>query len=136
MYPGWSVTIPGFTVNPGDVIRAQVHHLSGNQYALRITNTSTAEEPFQTIQTLLGDRSSAEWVMEAPSSGRILPLADFHNVTFTDCAATVDGVTGPVSQWPHDAMAMVKGGRKSVEKAVPTALASAGTAFSVIWLHQ
>src|SRR5262249_12809231 len=38
-------------------------------------------------------RSSAEWIEEAPSSGGVLPWANFGSVTFSNLSATIGGST-------------------------------------------
>lgn len=133
MYPGASHTIKQFKVNPGNVITAEVSYAGSNKYVLSITNTSTGQT-FRTTQSLSGQRSSAEWVMEAPWSGGVLPLADFGTIDFSDCSATVNGVTGPISTWPNDPMTMVTD--SGVIKAKPSSLTSGGSAFSVKWEHN
>jgi hypothetical protein len=135
MYPAASVLISGLAINPGNVITGRVRYAGSNQYVLSLNNTSTGHS-YQTTQTVSAQRSSAEWIMEAPSSGRILPLANFGTVSFTGCNATVNDVSGPISQWAHDPLTMVTGGKKSTAKAVPSALSSDGTAFTVTWQHK
>ena len=82
------------------------------------------------------ERQSAEWIMEAPSSYSVLPLADFGTVDFFGCAATVNGVTGPIGDtaWQNDALTMETS--TGVAKAVPSALSPDGLDFSVAWKHQ
>lgn len=136
MYPGPSMLIQDFAVNPGNLINAEVRYIGSDQYVLSLSNTSTGRS-FQTTQTLVGQRSSAEWVMEAPSSGTILPLANFGTIDFSGCSATIDGVSGPISAWPNDPMTMVGGNKKrTYTKAAPSALSAAGDAFSVTWSHN
>jgi hypothetical protein len=83
------------------------------------------------------ERSSAEWVMEAPSSYYgVLPLAHFATQDFTDCEATLDGHTGTISDdaWQNDPMTMVTS--SGVVKAAPSDLSPDGSAFEVAWSHQ
>lgn len=137
MYPNPSFIISGFAVNPGNLITARVHYIGSNQYVLSINNSSTGGS-FQTTQTLAAARSSAEWVMEAPSSGNnILPLANFGTINFSGCSATLNGVSGPISQWAYDPMTMVGQNRKGTyTKAQVNPLTSSGSAFSVTWKHS
>lgn len=136
MYPAGLVTIPSFAVNPGNIISAEVRYAGSNKFVLSMTNTSTGKS-FQTTQTATASRSSAEWVMEAPSSSSgVLPLANFGTINFSSCSATLNGTTGAISSWPYDPITMVTGGRRSVNKAVPSALSSGGNAFSVVWKHS
>jgi hypothetical protein len=109
MYPSASVTVASITVNPGDTISASVTYGSGNSYKLSLTDGTQA---FNTTQSLAGTkRSSAEWVVEAPSSNRgVLPLANFGTVSFSSAQATLTGATssGPIdnSSWQNTAINM------------------------------
>jgi hypothetical protein len=83
------------------------------------------------------ERSSAELVMEAPSSGRrVLPLADFGTADFADCGATLNGHAGSISDgaWQNDAMTMENS--RGIVKAAPSPLSPDGAAFEVAWSHQ
>ena len=96
-----------------------------------VTSTRTVEMKRQP------ERSSAEWVMEAPATGRrTLPLADFDTVGFSDCAATLNGHTGTISDsaWQNDPMTMATSG--GVTKAAPLGLSGDGSSFEVTWSHQ
>jgi hypothetical protein len=66
-------------------------------------------------------------IVEAPSSGGVLPLADFGSVGFS--AATVN--SQPVGSFNPDPITMVSG---STVKASTSTL-SRGTSFSVTWKH-
>jgi hypothetical protein len=66
-------------------------------------------------------------IAEAPSSGGVLPLADFGSVGFS--AATVNGK--PIGSFNPDPITMVSG---STVKA-STSTVSGGTSFSVTWKH-
>ena len=110
MYPSDSVIITtptstsngshSFTVQPGDKITASVAYV-GSAFVLTIKDTTEANETFQTTLTIKGAaRSSAEWVVEAPSSNSgVLPLASFGTVTFTNAYATINGTTDPINYW-------------------------------------
>jgi Peptidase A4 family len=103
MYPLPYVTIP-LTIHAGDSISAGVSHTTGNNFALTITDNSTTGVPYTTTQSLGGVasalQSSAEWIVEAPSSGRVLPLADVGTVKFTGAQATISGNTGAIDTVP------------------------------------
>lgn len=137
MYPAYPFNIP-LSIIPGDTITAEVSYIGSNQYTLTITDSRSGT--YSTTQTLSGaQRSSAEWIAEAPSSGRVLPLANFGTVTFTGCKATINGHTGTISDtnWQNDAITMVTGaGKHATIKAQPSSLDSKGSIFSVTWYHQ
>src|SRR5206468_4173255 len=53
-------------------------------------------------------RSSAEWIVEAPYSGGILPLAHFDTVNLAGCSATLNNHPGAISDsaWQYDSITM------------------------------
>jgi hypothetical protein len=98
MYPSGSVQIP-LAVHAGDTMSASVTYGS-NGFTLSISDVTTGKS-FTTTKAAAGaQRSSAEWVVEAPSSySGILPLANFGKVTFTGAQATVGGTTGAIDSF-------------------------------------
>jgi hypothetical protein len=98
MYPSGSVEIP-LAIHAGDTITASVAY-GASGFTLSISDATTGKS-FTTTKTASGaQRSSAEWVVEAPSSfSGILPLADFGKVTFTGAQATINGSTGAIDSF-------------------------------------
>jgi hypothetical protein len=115
MYPKGSVDIPSMSVSPGDSITASVQYVVSGTYKgefqLTITDTSQKNDSFTTYQSYAqAQRSSAEWIIEAPSSNSgVLSLANFGSVTFSNATATINGVTGPIddSGWQNAAINIV-----------------------------
>jgi len=134
MYPGPAYLIGGFVVAPGDAITASVHYNGGNSYQLTIDN-ATRGEHFSQAFTGSAQRSSAEWITEAPSSGRVLPLTNFGTTTFTNCSATLNNHTGTISDsaWQYDKLTMAS---RNTIKALPSDLSTDGSSFSVTWYHE
>ena len=148
MYPNYAYEITGFPANPGNSITAKVQYegqksvRSGrrtvleNVFQLTITNnTLKVSYSVPTSYTTSGSvaRSSADWIMEAPSSNEILPLADFGTAGFSSCEAASlrsGGNLVPVTAWVLDPLTMIdtNGGAS-----VPSSLSSNGQAFSVTW---
>jgi hypothetical protein len=132
MYPNPAVQI-NQAVQPGDAIVASVSYSAGTGFTLTI-NASSWSSPFsQTVQAT-APRSSAEWVVEAPSiDGRIQTLANFGSETFTGATATVGGTTGSIKQAaakaPVAQIDMVT--NRGTLKDTTSALAPAGTGFTV-----
>ncbi len=130
MYPSSAFEIP-LTVNPGNAISAAVSYLGNNQYDLAIEDISTGKS-FSTIQTSSkGQRSSAEWIAEAPSSsssGGVLPLANFGSITFNDASATLNGVKGTISSFSNVAINLVSA---SGLDATPSTLTDGGSSFTI-----
>ncbi len=141
MYPKWAYMIVGFPVNPGDRIAAKVEYLSKGAFALTITNLDVEENgtpvSFSITQRApSAQRLSAEWIMEAPWSGGVLPLANFGTVDFYACSASMNGHTGAIDdgQWQFDAITMETA--DGTPKAEPSGLQDRGTGFSVTWAHE
>jgi hypothetical protein len=137
MYPKGSVTISTtnsgskMVVTPGDSITASVTY-DGNQFVLQMTDTSR-NETFSIAQTMKRvARSSAEWIVEAPSGGGILPLANFDTATFTNCSATINGVSGPINNgWSGTTLEQINMVSGSTTEDTTGSLNTSGTGFSV-----
>ena len=90
MYPHFSyyITAPGDgRVAPGDTITAEVKYAGGGRFTLSMKSSRGLN--FSTTQKLnSAQRLSAEWIMEAPWSGGVLPLAAFGTIGFNGCYAT------------------------------------------------
>lgn len=130
MYPKASKYISTMAIHAGDQMGAEVKYIGANTFVLSMTDFTTGQT-FTTTQKAKARRSSAEWVMEAPYSGGILPLAQFGSIGFTGCSATINGHTGPVndSTWQNDAITMTNSQGSAI--AVPSALSASGDAFTV-----
>jgi hypothetical protein len=127
MYPTNSIQVVGSSVRPGDSISASVVR-SGTSYTIKITDSTNSSNSFSTTQSCSNCvNSSAEWIAEAPSSGRVLPLANFG--TWTESGATVN--SGVISSFPDDEITMVN--NTGGVKAQPGPLNSSGNGFTVTW---
>jgi len=135
MYPQFGYRIVNFPVQPGDQISAEVKYIGNNRFTLTIANLSR-NVTFSTTQRNKAQRSSAEWIVEAPYSGGILPLANFGTVTLTRCSTTLSGHVGSISDsaWQNDAITMADSDGTS--KARPSSLSQGGAGFSVSWQSE
>jgi hypothetical protein len=87
-----------YPVQPGDTITATVAWTSGESFKMTISSSRGWSDTIIQTSTATASEMSAEWIVEAPSSGnQILPLADFGTVGFAGCKATISGVTSPIS---------------------------------------
>jgi hypothetical protein len=137
MYPSGAVAIP-MAVHPGDTVSAAVTYGSG-AFTLTITDTPVGgvAQTFTTTQADPGAaRSSAEWVVEAPSSSYgILPLANFGTVSFTGARATINGATGSIGDpaWQSAQVQQINmvSQRSGATESATSALDPSGTTFSV-----
>jgi len=126
-------------VNRGDLMSASVVYQCNGVFILTIVNET--KKVYTTISTSytisnVAKRSSAEWVLEAPYSGGILPLSHFKKAYFSNCVANINNIFGSISDqfWKDDVLTMVTS--NGTAKAVPSTLSSNGQSFSVVWKHE
>jgi hypothetical protein len=143
-YPNPSYEIGSVPVSPGNVISASVTY-SGSEFTTKITNVTTGKSYSKTARVRGAERSSAEWIAEAPcctNSGGILPLADFGTAYFgqdyTGVSATNDATdsstSGAIGAFGSNVQAIVMiNGNTDADEAVPSSLTSDGTSFYVTW---
>ena len=140
-YPHPSFLISGLNIQPGNHISAETS-FNGRSFVVTITDTTTGQSFSTSSKVRSAQRSSAEWIAEAPSSsGGILPLADFGTVLYgTDntsvastCYATISGTTGPIGSFGSSVQSISMVSGSGAIKAQPSSLSSDGTSFSVTW---
>ena len=143
-YPAGSVLISSVAVSPGNHISATVSY-SGSEFTTTITNETTGKSFSKSGKVSGAKRSSAEWIAEAPcctNAGGILPLSDFGTVDFGDDYTGVSGtndatdssVSGAISAFGSAVNeAIMVNGSTGADEAVPSALSSDGTSFTVKW---
>jgi hypothetical protein len=144
MYPNPSFQITSITVSPGDTVSASVtygSYANNNNFQLQITDTpvgGTAQTATILQKSTSAKLSSAEWIAEAPSASffRILPLADFGTVNFSQGAATSTSNSTPApigtGPWANTAINMTT--RTGVLKATTSSLdTTTASNFSVTW---
>ncbi len=144
-FPASSHVLTKLVIQPGDTMSAEVV-FSGGRFTVSITDVTTGASFTRTKQDSKALRVSAEWIAEAPSSGGgILPLADFGTVPFgadyTDvastCTATVGGTSGTIGALDalgsYLVLSLTMVAESGAPKAVPSALSSDGTSFTVAW---
>jgi hypothetical protein len=136
MYPGPSAVLPtGHAVTPGDTMQAEVSFTKGATKPFTLSITDMGKWTFSISEATSGSpqRSSAEWIAEAPSrcgiTCTVLPLADFNTVSFTNASAN----GAAISAGTDVAITMKRG---TTTKATPAALSAGGTAFDVTWHHS
>jgi hypothetical protein len=82
-YPHWSYEI-SLKISPGDLIFAEVSAGAKGTFTVTLTNKTSLAPAFKTSQKMNNAaQSSAEWIVEAPWSGGILPLADFASAKYS-----------------------------------------------------
>lgn len=144
-YPNPSYEITGMTITPGDRMEAEVVY-SNSEFTVTIKDLTTGKAFKKSSAVSGASRSSAEWIAEAPcctTLGGILPLADFGTVLFgKDSTAVpktnvaVDSTTAGVIGAYGTAVEAITMASKNAVEAVPSALSSDGSSFSVTWASQ
>lgn len=128
MLPESSRTI-SLDVAPGDSVTVTITEQSTGEWLIVMVNNTTSDS-YQRSVRYTSSRSSAEWVQEAPSSGRgIIPLDDFGSVRFTAGSAVRDGTTLSLGALGATAVAMINRAGQAI--AQPSTLGSDGSSFVV-----
>ena len=134
MYPTNDVQVVGQTAAAGDAITASVVR-SGTSYKLTVTDATHTADSFTTTQSCSASScvdTSAEWIAEAPTgSSGVEPLSDFGTWTASSAAVTEGSTAGTISSFTDDEITMIDS--SGATKALPGALNSAGSGFSVTW---
>jgi hypothetical protein len=142
-YPKGSVLISSISVAPGNKMSAEVSY-SGTEFTITITNETTGKSFSKSSRVSGAKRSSAEWIAEAPcctNAGGILPLADFGTVDLGDDYTGISGtndatdssVSGPINDFGTGVQEAIMVSTSGVNEAVPSALTSDGSSFTVTW---
>ena len=137
------ITIRSMTVQPGDTMTAAVAYSAGTgKFTVRIVDQRTGQSFSKTAAVAGAQRTSAEWIAEAPSSGIILPLADYGTVLFGKDSTGISGTcyaTGAAAHGPIGAFSTIEQitmEKNNVVESIPSSLSSDGTSFSVTWAAQ
>jgi hypothetical protein len=126
--PMASQTLP-LTVAAGNVVTAAVALQSPGQWLVQLSDLTTDQSFRQTI-SYSSSRSSADWIVEAPSTNRdLVPLANFGAVQFSNASAMKNGVTGSLAAVGAIPVQMVDGAGDAL--ATPSGLSANGAGFSV-----
>ena len=154
LIPAAPVSIP-IAVHAGDQMTGSVT-VRATHVTLRLRNLTTGARYSTTRHASQLDVSSADWILEAPSSCtaagcQTLPLADFGDVSFLAATATSGSHTGPVEdrRWSASQIELRQGARPGTasfanghvlpaNEVIATASAAGGAlgAFSVNWSER
>jgi len=131
---GSLVTIGSLSVLPGDGISASISLLDPftSNWSIEIHDVTNGQS-FQKNVGYASSMLSAEWIVERPTiNNRVTTLADFGQVTFTGCTATISSTVGTVSSFPHIQVIMYN--RQTTQLVSVSPLTSKGSSFSVNYL--
>ncbi len=134
-YSAWTELLPAasenvpLTINPGDSITVTISQQSAGQWLIDMKNNTTGKTYSTTVQ-YNSSESSAEWIVEAPSSGRsLLPLDNFGSIPFTNATTTENGKTVTLSQANATPISMIDSAGNVL--ATPSAITANGKGFTV-----
>jgi Peptidase A4 family len=134
-YPHPFVTINKFTVQPGDVVTAEVHYdTKTRQFTVAIHNGAQSFSASTKVNR--AERSSAEWITEAPfRAANTLPLAKFSTVSYNSDTAAMNGAPVPIGAFAaNNIYEITMVDESGNAKAIPSALGSDKSTFSVQWV--
>ncbi len=138
-YNAWTELLPAasenvpLVVSPGDSVTVSIAEQSTGHWQIVMKNNTTGQDYTTTVQ-YSSSRSSAEWIVEAPTSAsrrasQVMPLDYFGSIQFTDASATKDGKTVTIAQAKGSPILMVDTTRSVL--ASPSALTADGKGFTV-----
>ena len=128
MLPESSRTI-SLSVSAGDSVTVTITEQKSGQWLITMVNNTT-KDSYENTVSYNSSRSSAEWIQEAPSTGRgIVPLDDFGTVSITGGSAVRDGRTMNLSALGATPVAMINRAGQTI--AQPSTLGADGRSFAV-----
>jgi Peptidase A4 family len=137
LYPYQPIAvIQSVQVAPGDLIEAEVRFLpESGLFNLALVNWTRNQSFITSGEAEQAQRSSATWIVEAPDSPALSPLADFGFVEFREAVVTANGATLPIgSNGGISAFTMATRNNPAELKAAPSLLYGQGSRFDVYWL--
>ncbi len=136
LYPDYLVRIPSLHVQSGDTITASISLINENASTWSIElHDVTRGEAFKKVVVYNSSMLSAEWIVERPKvNDTISTLANFGIVRFTECKATLDGVTGTIGNFSYAQIVMHEDGDTSLVSVSP--LNGGGSGFTVSYLES
>jgi hypothetical protein len=135
LLPDHLVHIPNIHVQAGDAVTASISLINENTntWLIEIADI-TRNQRFRKTFVYNSSRLSAEWIVERPKvNGTISTLADFGNVTFTECKAVMDGVAGAIGKSDYAKFVMV--GAEDKPLVSVSSLNEEGSSFTVSYLE-
>ncbi len=136
-YQAWVETLPQssrpvpLAISAGDSISVSLQEQASGNWLISFVDNSSGKS-YQLTTQYASSRSSAEWVVEAPTArrGRLVPLDTFGSVTFTQAATVKDGNTSTVAQANGRPITMIA--QRGRPLARPSALDQDGAGFNVL----
>jgi len=133
--PNYLTHITTMHVQPGDTVTVSISLVNDNADNWLIeVNDVTRGGHFERTVPYSSSRISAEWIVERPNVNNVTStLADFGNVTLTNCKATIAGEPGVIGNFTYSQLVMVDPQDSSFVAVSP--LDSLGSGFTVSYLE-
>jgi len=131
LLPSYAVTIDSIIISPGDTFTASISltNKTANTWLIEI-NDVTEEQLFNESLIYASSMLSAEWIVEAPTLvNRIATLANFGQITFTDCKATIGGEAGTIGSFPSSQITL--NSHQNITLAIVSTFTSEESSFKV-----
>jgi hypothetical protein len=136
-YSAWVETLPQpsqvvpLVISAGDSVTVSLQEQASDNWLVMFVNNTNGKS-YQLNIPYASSRSSAEWVVEAPSArrGRILPLDAFGSVRFTQAGSVRNGQTLTISEAGGHPVTMV--GPRGRPLARPSSVEDDGASFNVL----
>ena len=138
LLPNSAITV-NLNISPGDQINASIilSNSNLNQWLISISDLITGQQ-FQKYAYYASSRLSAEWIVERPVVGnRIASLADFGNITITNCQTTINSEMGAINSFPNVEILMYQSVVRGIgvtQLAAVSDLSSDGLSFDVTYV--
>jgi hypothetical protein len=126
------VTVDSLKVSAGDRITASISlsNPSNNTWLIEINDSISGQYHHNVVYP--SSMLSAEWILERPTINKVLTnLADFSELTFTGCAATVGGKMETISSLPHIEVTLYN---QTTELASVSPPSSNGSSFTISYM--
>ena len=130
------------SINAGDTVFVN-ESFSGStsRFSSSLHDAMLTGAPFSASASVAGaTRTSAEWIVEAPSTGcpscTLLKLANFGALSFLNGRATISGVNSGIASYGPatlDQIFMVRFSNSNFAKASVAPIVSGGSGFTVTW---
>lgn len=135
LVPGNLVNINSLSISAGDRITASISLVDPDTDTWTIEiRDDTQGQSFSKSFVHISSALSAEWIEERPSvASRPETLADFGQVTFTDCGATLNGKDGTISSFPSNRITMYD--NQNIQLVNVSDLTQDGSSFTVGFLE-
>ena len=134
LLPSFSVRVTSIAVSPGDTMIASINLVNSNtnQWRIQISD-ATKGQTFSRNVVYNSARSSGEWIVERPTiNNKITTLADFGDITFTDCHVNVSNVTGPITKFSFSKIQMTNNQNAALTSV--SDLTAGGSSFNVSYI--